>query len=184
MSLAAFDTLPDEARMWCFAADRAPEPAETARLLDAMTDFLEGWTAHGADLSVGLDWRYDRFLLVAVDERAAGASGCSIDALTRRLGELEAELGLRLRDASPVWYRDPEDGDRVKCASRAEFREIAGRGRADGSTTVFDLTVERVGELRRGSWELPARDAWHATLLPAGAAASGPRSGGAAGPGS
>ncbi|HKK27702.1 MAG TPA: hypothetical protein VKB18_06440 [Gemmatimonadota bacterium] len=184
MSLSAFDTLPDQARMWCFAADRYLDPTETARLLDAMEAFLDGWTAHGADLSVSLGWRYDRFLLVAVDESAAGASGCSIDALTRRLGELESELGVRLRDASPVWFRDPEDADRVACASRKEFRDMAGNGRVDGSTTVFDLTVERVGELRRGRWELPAREAWHAALLPVRARDSAARAGGRAGPAS
>jgi len=170
MSLVAFDTLPDEARLWCFAADRAPEPAETARLLDAMKEFLEAWTAHGADLAVGLDWRHHRFLLVAVDESAAGASGCSIDALVRRLGELEEELDLRLRDAAPVWYREPGGEGRIRCVPRPEFRALAGEGLVDARTTVFDLTVASVGELREGHWEVPAGRAWHARLLPAEAA--------------
>jgi len=138
-----------------------------------MSAFLEAWTAHGSDLRVGLDWRHHRFLLVGVDERAAGASGCSIDALTRRLGELEEELGLRLRDASPVWYRDPAGDGRIQCVSRPDFRAMAGEGRVGAGTTVFDLTVESLGELRAGRWEVPAGRSWHARLLPAGARGAG-----------
>lgn len=167
MSLVEFETLPDDARLWCFAADRPPTPAETGRLLDDMSRFLDEWAAHGAPLRVGLEWRDHRFLLVAVDESAAGASGCSIDALTHHLGELEEELGLELRDAAPVWYRDPATAGSVGRVSRAEFRELAERGAVDGDTIVFDLTVERLADVRAGRWEVAARDAWHARLLPA-----------------
>ena len=37
----------------------------------------------------------------------------------------------------------------------------------DGRTVVFDLTVDRLGELRDGRWELPAAASWHRQLLPA-----------------
>ncbi len=69
MSLVAFDSLPDSARVWCFAAEPEPGPGETARLLDAMRAFLEEWTAHRAELIAALDWWHGRFLLVGLDVR-------------------------------------------------------------------------------------------------------------------
>lgn len=178
MSLTSIEMLPNSARLWCFAADRPPSREETERLLEAVRGFLDGWAAHGHPLRTACDWRRGRFLLVAVDESTAGASGCSIDALTRRLGELEEELGLRLRDAAPVWYVDSRE-NAVRRVSRAEFRSLAAEGRVDGSTTVFDLTAARLADVREGRWERPAAESWHARLLrartPSPAASPGAR---------
>lgn len=166
MTLTDFSELPGSARLWCFGTDRPPGSRETARLLDEMRLFLRDWTAHRESLVAAYDWRCQRFLLVAVDESAAPASGCSIDALLRDLKGLEEELDLRLTDGSPVWFRDPEDEGRIRCVGRPEFRDLASRGRVGPRTTVFDLTVDRVAELRAGNWELPAASSWHARLLP------------------
>ncbi|MFO7588990.1 MAG: hypothetical protein R6X22_13125 [Gemmatimonadota bacterium] len=163
MSLVPFDRLPDDARVWCFAADPAPGPREAAKLLDEMRDFVEAWTAHREALRAGLDWRLHRFLCVAVDESGAGASGCSIDALTDRLRRLESDLGTSMLDASPVWFRD--GSGTIRAVPREAFREMAGRGEVGPDTTVFDLTVARLGDLRAGRMEKPARESWHARLL-------------------
>jgi hypothetical protein len=114
----------------------------------------------------GMDWRDQRFLLVAVDEAEAGASGCSIDALHRQLRDLEGDLGIDLLDSTPVWYRD--ESGRVCSVSRDEFRRLAGRGDVDERTTVFDLTLTRLQDYRRGLFERTASDSWHRSLLGTG----------------
>lgn len=172
MGLTAFDALPDESRVWIFGADRPPSAEESTRLLDGTRRFLEGWAAHRSRLEAGFDWKRDRFLHVAVDESGTSASGCSIDALVGRLRELEGELDLSLVDTSPVWYRDPVGDGRIRCVERRSFRELAGTGAVDGTTTVFDLTVDRLGGVRAGRWELRAADSWHAALLPDRASSS------------
>ena len=68
--------------------------------------FINQWMAHGVSLMAGRDLRHDQFVLVGVDERAAGVSGCSIDALVRRMQQLETVLGLELINNSPVLYRE------------------------------------------------------------------------------
>lgn len=166
MSLTPFDALPDESRLWIFGTDRPPEAGEADRLLDATGGFLEEWAAHRRQLDAGYDWAHDRFLHVGVDESGAAASGCSIDALVAHLQGLEQELGLSLVDTSPVWYRDPADGESIRCVERDTFRELAREDAVDGGTIVFDLTVDTVGAVRSGAWERPAADAWHAALLP------------------
>jgi hypothetical protein len=154
-----FQRLPDDARLWTFGVERALEPREEELLLEEVDAFLEGWAAHGAPLTAGRSWRHGRFLLVAVDEASVPPSGCSIDALVHRLKAVEAELGVTLVDNSPVWYREGETVHRV---SRTEFARRAEAGEVDRDTVVFDPTVTRLGQLRGGSWETPARDAWHA----------------------
>ena len=163
MSIVPFQALPDDSRMWCFGASRAPGAAETARLLDSMHAFVQEWTAHRRDLKAGMAWRDQRFLLIAVDETDADASGCSIDALNRHLRALEATLGLDLLDSTPVWYRD--DSGHVQSCSRAEFGAAAARGDVGVGTLVFDLTLTRLGDLRSGRFERAASTSWHRSLL-------------------
>jgi hypothetical protein len=163
MSLVPLADLPDDARVWCFGADPEPGPDTAGRLLEEMRAFVSEWTAHRKALRAGVAWRSDRFLCVAVDESAAGASGCSIDALSDRLRELERELGVSLLDAAPVWYRDA--AGTVRSVSRETFRALAARGEIGADTPAFDLTVATLGELRAGRLERPVRESWHARLL-------------------
>ena len=155
--------LPDDARLWIFGANRPLSVEEASRLHGKTARFLDGWAAHGEALAAAYDWRYDRFLIIALDERRAAASGCSIDALMGHVRQLERELGVGLADGVPVWYRN---GEEIRFASRKEFRELAASGDVSGRTVVFDLTVGRLGELRAGQWELPASLSWHGRLLP------------------
>ena len=171
MSLIAIDDLPDTSRVWIFGADRPPNAEESAHLLDGTRRFLDDWTAHRAHLRAGFDWKLHRFLHVAVDESATETSGCSIDALVGRLRDFERELDLSLVDTSPVWFRDPARGGLVRCVDRDRFRELAREGRVDGDTIVFDLTVDRLGAVRAGRWQLPAAESWQSALLPGGASA-------------
>lgn len=166
MSLTPIDRLPDDSRVWIWGTRDAPDSREAASLLDTTRRFLEDWAAHGEALRAALDWRHHRFLHLAVDESRAAPSGCSIDAVTDHLARLEEELGLRLLDTSPVWFRDPGRNGSIRTVDRPEFRRMAREGRVDGTTVVFDLTVDRLGDVRAGGWELPAAESWHASLLP------------------
>ena len=169
MPQVPFERLPDDARLWVFAADRPLDAREQDALLAHADRFLAGWAAHGAPVVGARELRHGRFLLVGADERATGVSGCSTDTLFRTLGELEKELRVSLRDAGLVLWRDA--AGEVRAAPRPEFREHARLGEVDGETLVFDNTVGTVGDVRAGRWELPMRESWHARAfgVPAGA---------------
>jgi hypothetical protein len=153
-----FDELPGHARLWVFAAERELSTEERARFLATVDTFLDNWQAHRHPLVSARDFRYDRFLLVAADEQAAGVSGCSIDALVREIKQLEGALGVRLVDHGPVLFRD---GGRVVRVPRDEFATLARDGRVTPQTPVFDNTVTRVEDVRSGRWEGPASGSWH-----------------------
>lgn len=163
MSSVALDALPGDSRVWCFGASAALPDDTIAELRSAMDGFIERWTAHRAELRAGHDWLHDRFMVVAVDESQVGASGCSIDALTAEIRRLEGEAGVSLLDAAPVWYRDGEG--EIRRVSRDEFRRLANEGRVGPGTVVFDLTVDRLDEVRTGTWEVEAERSWHSRLL-------------------
>lgn len=163
MSLVPMSSLPPDARIWCFGASARPADSTLEKLRTELAGFLDTWTAHGADLRAGFDWLNDGFLVIAVDESTTGASGCAIDALTGRLRQLERETGIELLDAAPVWYR--ETSGEVRQVAREEFRRLAAEGSVTEATPVFDLTVDRLGAVRSGGWEVEAGRSWHARLL-------------------
>ena len=162
MSSVPFGTLPGDARVWVFAADRPLTGASADRLLAAVDQYLAQWAAHGQPLTAAREWVRDQFLAVAVDQRDAHASGCSIDGLFRTLQRLEPEIGASLVGGGRVHYRDA--AGRVHTVSRDEFSERGARGEVTPATPVFDPTVAPAGDWR-ARFERPAAESWHAALL-------------------
>jgi len=164
MPVVAFDKLPDDARVWVFGAAAPVDEIDAPKLMAAVDAFLLQWKAHGHPLTAARDWREDRFLIVGVDQRTEGASGCSIDGLFRTLKELESAIGTTLLSGSRVYFRDTIG--LVHCITRPEFEAMSRRLEVNGDTPVFDTTVTTAGALR-AHLERPASTSWHAGLLQA-----------------
>ena len=158
MPRTEFDALPEDARVWIFSAERPLTSVEQSRLLAEVDRFLDQWGAHDMPLTAGRDIRYDRFLFVAVDQRAVGPSGCSIDALVRQMKVLQTEIGVELVNHAPVLFRQ---GDYIARVSRELFAKLVAGGDINVGTTVFDTTLTRLGDVREGRWETRAGDSWH-----------------------
>ncbi len=162
MPLVEIEALPDDARAWVFGADKTVEAPSSAILLREVDGFLSRWNAHGAPLTVGRDWKYGRFLTVAVDQSTAGASGCSIDGLFRSLKALEPKLGASLVTSGLVFYRDANGA--IQSVDRERFATLGAQGKIQPRTHVFDPSVTTLGEWR-ARFELEAAHSWHAGLL-------------------
>jgi hypothetical protein len=158
MPRVSFEALPDHGRLWIFPSTEALSSAQSDAFLAEVDSFLDGWSAHGVPLRSSRDLRDDRFLVIGVDVDAEAPSGCSIDALVKRLRALGSELGVSLIDHAPVWYRG---GDDIRTASRAEFRSLAQSGEVSPHTAVFDTSLTTIGSFRAGKLERPAAETWH-----------------------
>jgi hypothetical protein len=163
MPVIPFDRLPDDARLWVFAASDGLTGERANRLLSAVDEWLADWKAHGEPLTCARDWRDDRFLAIGVDQSAAGASGCSIDALFHVLKDLQGGLGTPLLASGRVFYRN-RDGQ-VESTTRQEFAERASKGIVDADTIVFDTSLTSAAAYRT-AFQRRAGDSWHRDLLP------------------
>jgi hypothetical protein len=162
MPLVEFATLPDDARVWIFGAAAPVDDVDEKRLLAAADAYLLQWKAHGHPLTSAREWRDERFLVIGVDQRTEGASGCSIDGLFRTLQGLERAIGTSLVGGGLVYFRDAQ-GLR-HAISRAEFEKLAATGAVTAGTTVYDTTVTTAGDYR-SRFERSAGEGWHAALL-------------------
>ncbi|MEO7521258.1 MAG: hypothetical protein ABIW79_05525 [Gemmatimonas sp.] len=162
MPAVQFSAMPDTARVWVFGAAAPLVGGQQQRLVAIVDDYLSSWRAHGAPLVCARDWRDDRFLAVAVDEVATGASGCSIDGMFRTLANAESEIGTSLVGGGRIFWRNANGA--VHTGSRSEFVKAAKVGEVSLDSHVMDLTVSTVGEWR-SRFERPAADTWHAKLV-------------------
>ena len=163
MPLVQLKDLPGSARTWVFGANKTLDGPASETLLAEADRFLSQWKAHGSPLTVARDWRYSRFLTVAVDQSTAGASGCSIDGLFRSLTALEPKLGASLVTSGLVFYRDQTGA--IQSVDREGFSALGAKGKIESGTKVFDPTITTLDEWRV-RFELDASQSWHAGLLP------------------
>lgn len=158
--------LPDDARLWLFAADRPLTDEEQDALLDRMGGFAAGWTSHGRAVPAAVALVADRVLAVGASLQAdalnAGISGCGIDALEHAVAAAADALGFGWLPALDVLYR-ADDG--LRALSRPAFRALAREGAVDADTPVLDLVLSTVGALREKGVEHPAGDTWHGRVF-------------------
>jgi hypothetical protein len=162
MAVVPFEDLPDSSRAWVFGSDRTLDEAKSTILMTEVDRFLHQWKAHGSELTVGRSWKCGRFLTVAVDQSAAGASGCSIDGLFRALKSLEPKLGASMVTSGLIFYRDANG--QVQSVDRDEFAALGAAGKIGAHTHVFDPTVTSLLEWR-ARFELDLNDSWHSKLV-------------------
>lgn len=79
---------PETAKVWLYQSDRAFTNAEKITMTQKLTDFISEWSAHGTKLKANGELIGDYHVVLAVDERVYGASGCSIDASVRFIKSL------------------------------------------------------------------------------------------------
>ena len=128
-----------------FSADAASEPTYSQfRVGGTLDRVVKTCLAKDPDdrWQSAREVRHGQFVFVGVNERAAGVSGCSVDALVRRMGQLQSLLGVDLTDNAPVLFRR---GERIERVPRERFAELAAAGEVSLDTVVFDNTVQNVG---------------------------------------
>ncbi|QQL49647.1 ABC transporter ATPase [Mucilaginibacter ginkgonis] len=150
-----------QSRVWVYQANREFTVTETNEIQQYLNQFTAGWAAHGNQLAAGAEIRYNRFILLFVDETQAGASGCSIDKSVNFIKQLGERYQIDFFDRFNLAYRDV---DKIKSASRDEFEQMVKDGTITPDTIVFNNTIQNVDELRT-KWEVPFKESWHARLF-------------------
>ncbi len=159
--LRKFEYLPDESRIWIYQANRKLSDNEVRFIKEKTAVFLENWTAHGQDLEAGFEIKYNRFIIIGLNQQNASASGCSIDASVKFIQSLEKELGVDLLDKMNVTFYN---GEFIAHKSLPDFKKMAKARSISKDTIVFNNLVTTKAEYLT-SWEVPAKDSWHSRFI-------------------
>lgn len=153
--------MPAHARAWVYKAARDLGQAEQRLIRERGAVFTATWAAHGAPLDACVDVLHDRFVVVAVDEAQAQASGCSIDKSVGFIKQLEQDLNLMLTDRMVVVV---EREGRVQGVRLQELPSLLAEGLIGLDTIVFDDLVATVGDLRE-RFRVRLADSWMRRFL-------------------
>jgi hypothetical protein len=156
-----FENMPDEARIWIYQSNRKLNEDEVLQIEQKLLNFTNNWAAHGNPLVASFLLKYNRFIMITVDQATQVATGCSIDASVGFIQELEKTHQIELLDKMNVTYKT---GDFIAFKSLIDFKKMAKDKAVNENTIVFNNLVNTVGEWKE-FWEVPASESWHARFF-------------------
>jgi hypothetical protein len=153
--------MPPDARVWVYQSDKALTDAEVKLIRSEGEKFIENWSAHGAALNASFDVLYNRFVVMAVDEKQALASGCSIDKSVHFIKQMEHQLNLNFFDRMQVAYKKGND---LQACSYNEFEKLASQHIVNSETIVYNNMVSTKSAFDN-EWEVPLKNSWQSRVL-------------------
>ena len=133
--LVTFSSLPEFSRIWIYQANRKLSDEEVSYIKSQTALFLEQWTAHGADLEAGFELKYNRFIVIGLNQSNATATGCSIDASVHFIQSLQDKLGVDFLDKMNVTFYH---GEYIAYKPLIEFKRMAKNRSISKNTVVFN----------------------------------------------
>ncbi|MEM6344488.1 MAG: hypothetical protein AAF927_11435 [Bacteroidota bacterium] len=146
---------------WFYSLANALSLEEEQALAADFEHFLAQWKSHGTPVEGLIKIRYGRFIIVQSNPAEARPSGCSIDSLKKSVGTILDKHGLKVLDASYVYYRS---GTEINAVHFRELNQLAADGRLEAETIVFDHSLAQSDDLSK--WELPLKQTWLKRYLP------------------
>ncbi len=152
-----FDTLPLHSRIWIYQSNRKLSDDEVAEITESLQLFLQDWSAHGQGLEASFEMKYNRFIILSVNQDVQAATGCSIDASVKFIQDLEQKYSIDLLDKMNVTYKQ---GEFITHKSLIDFKKMAKERAVTANTIVFNNLVNTIEEWQ-DFWEVPASESWH-----------------------
>lgn len=159
--LVSFDKLPLNSRVWVYSSNRKFIQKEIISIRKDLENFLSNWTSHNQNLETGFELRYDRFIIIAVNQEINNASGCSIDNCVRFIKKLENKYEVDLLDKMNVIYKQDKHLYHKKLN---EFITMYKNNSVSLNTVVFNNLVNTISEYKF-KWEIPVKESWHKRFM-------------------
>ena len=157
-----FTSLPKDARIWIYQADRKLDLSECTIISRALSALTESWVVHGAPLRSSFEVRHGQFIILAADEVSSGVSGCSIDSSVRVVKELGAKLGVDFFARTKVCFAK---GEEIVTLSMNDLKAGFKDGLWDENTLTFDNLIQ-TKEALDNRWLVAAGFTWLKRYLP------------------
>lgn len=156
-----FDNLPEESRIWIYQSNRKFSDEEVSEIEKLLEEFLNNWSAHGSALEASFTIKYNRFIIIAINQEVHQATGCSIDSSVAFIQSLEQKYSVDLLDKMNVSFKQAEF---ITYKPLLDFKKLAKDRSVSENTIVFNNLVNTIAEMKE-SWEVPASDSWHSRFF-------------------
>jgi len=156
-----FENLPEDSKIWIYQSNRKFSDEEMTEIEGDLKTFVENWAAHGTSLEASYLLKYNRFIILAVNQEVQQATGCSIDSSVAFIQNLEQKYQVDLLDKMNVTFKN---GEHIAHKSLIDFKRMAKEKAVTGNTIVFNNLVNTIEEFNE-NWEVPADESWHSRFF-------------------
>ncbi len=159
--METFLNLPDNCRLWMYAANRALNEQEEAEMGKALEAFTSQWTSHDMPLQGKASILHQRVVLIAVNEAVHSVSGCGIDKSVKLMKDLGAQYGIDFFNRLQILVK--QDNALVGY-TKEQLQQAIDQGEVDEETLVLNPMPQSLGEFKQKGW-VPLQQFWMAPQL-------------------
>jgi len=159
--IVPFSEMPKDSRVWIYQSNRKFLDTELNEVNDSISKFLKTWTAHGSELLSSYQIKYNRFIIISLNESVKSASGCSIDSCIHFIQDLEKTYKIDLLDKMNVTFKQ---GKYITYKSINDFKELIKNKSVSKKTIVFNNLVVDISDYL-ANWEISVEKSWHSRFF-------------------
>lgn len=159
--LVDFDKLPNDSKIWIYQSSRKFYPDEIKEITQKIEEFLTSWNDNGAEIIASYQLKYDRFIIITVDQTLEQLSVSAIDESVMFILALQTKYEVELLDKLNVSFKQ---GEYVQYKELKEFQKLVKKKAVSAKTIVFNNLISTKKELEN-DWEIPITESWHNRFL-------------------
>ncbi|MGZ8537940.1 MAG: hypothetical protein ACXWV9_06715 [Flavisolibacter sp.] len=160
MNLEYKHLLPQEfssqSRVWIYQSSRMFLLSEALEIEELLNKFSSEWRSHGAEVDAYANLFFGQFIVLMVDERKAGVSGCSTDSSVRFIKDLGDKFQVDFFNRTNLAFMIK---DKVELLPLNQVDYALNNNFIDKDSLYFNNLVQTKEELEN-NWIIPAKDSW------------------------
>ena len=157
----SFNLLPPNAKVWIYQSDSNLSSTDVELIEKEVKFFLNNWSSHNKEIESSFEIRYNRFLIIGLNENINSASGCSIDKSVNFIKNLQSILKVNFLNRLDVAYKI---GNEINTISLLEFQNMIRENKLSKDSIVYNNMID-TKKSYLNSWETTIENSWHKKFL-------------------
>ncbi len=157
----SFNLLPPNAKVWIYQSDSNLSSKDVELIEKEVKFFLNNWSSHNKEIESSFEIRYNRFLIIGLNENINLASGCSIDKSVNFIKNLQSILKVNFLNRLDVAYKI---GNEINSISLLEFQTMIRKNKLSKDSIVYNNMID-TKKLYLNNWETTIENSWHKKFL-------------------
>ena len=157
----SFNLLPPNAKVWIYQSDSNLSSTDVELIEKEVKFFLNNWSSHNKEIESSYEIRYNRFLIIGLNENINSASGCSIDKSVNFIKNLQSILKVNFLNRLDVAYKI---GNEINSISLLEFQNMIRENKLSKDSIVYNNMID-TKKLYLNNWETTIENSWHKKYL-------------------
>ena len=157
----SFNLLPPNAKVWIYQSDRNLSNIDIELIEREVKLFLNNWSSHNKEIESSFEIRYNRFIIIGLNENINSASGCSIDKSLNFIKDLQSLLKVNFLNRLDVAYKI---GNEINSISLSEFQTMIREKKLSKDSIVYNNMIDSK-QSYINNWETTIENSWHKKFL-------------------